>query len=148
MGESPGLFTIGYEDLRVEQFLNKLREHHIDTVVDVRLTASSRRPGFSKTALANELARTGIAYIHERDLGNPPSNRDAFRKGRLDEGRWIMRSRLENGSADSLRRLVERAKRERTAIMCVEATDARCHRQVIVEMVRETDPRLRTSSIW
>ncbi|MGD0876411.1 MAG: DUF488 domain-containing protein [Acidimicrobiales bacterium] len=148
MGDSPGLFTIGYEALRIDQFVNKLRESRIDTLVDVRLTASSRRPGFSKTALGSALAGAGIRYIHERDLGNPPTNRDAFRRGRLEEGRRLMRSRLENGSAEALQRLVERANHERTAIMCVEAADARCHRQVIVEMVREVDPRLRTASIW
>jgi len=31
-----GVYTIGYEDLRIDQFLNKLVEHRIDTVVDVR----------------------------------------------------------------------------------------------------------------
>ena len=148
MDESPGLFTIGYEDLRIDQFVNKLSENHINTVVDVRLTASSRRPGFSKTALTSALAAAGIGYVHERDLGNPPTNRDAFRQGRLEEGRGLMRSRLENGSAEALRRLVERANTERTAIMCVEVADARCHRQVIVEMVREADPQLRMASIW
>lgn len=148
MDESPGLFTIGYEDLRIDQFVNKLHENHIDTVVDVRLTASSRRPGFSKTALTKALAAAGIGYVHERDLGNPPSNRDPFRKGRLEEGRVLMRARLENGSADALRRLVERAALERVAVLCVEALDARCHRQVIVEKAREAEPGLKTVSIW
>lgn len=145
---SPGLFTIGYEDLRIDQFVNKLRENAIDTVVDVRLTASSRRPGFSKTALTNALAAAGIGYVHERDLGNPPANRDAFRKGDLEEGRVLMRARLENGSAEALGRLVERAGHERVAVLCVEAVDARCHRQVIVEMAREAKPGMKTVGIW
>lgn len=145
---SPGLFTIGYEDLRIDQFVNKLRENAIDTVVDVRLTASSRRPGFSKTALTNALAAAGIAYVHERDLGNPPANRDAFRKGHLEEGRVLMRARLENGSAEALGRLVERAGHERVALLCVEAVDTRCHRQVILEAAREAEPELKTTSIW
>jgi uncharacterized protein (DUF488 family) len=148
MDQSPGLFTIGYEDLRIDQFLNKLCENRINTVVDVRLTASSRRPGFSKTALTKALGKAGIGYVHERDLGNPPSNRDAFRKGRVEEGRVLMRARLENGSADALRRLVERAGRERVAVLCVEAFDARCHRQVIIEMAREAEPGLKSISIW
>jgi uncharacterized protein (DUF488 family) len=148
MDEAPGLFTIGYEDLRIDQFVNKLRENCINTVVDVRLTASSRRPGFSKTALTSALAAAGVGYVHERDLGNPPSNRDAFRKGRVEEGRVLMKARLENGSADALRRLIDRAGHERVAVLCVEAFDAACHRQVIVEMAREADAKLRTASIW
>jgi hypothetical protein len=30
----------------------------------------------------------------------------------------------------------------------VEVTDARCHRQVIVEMVREIEPELFTTNVW
>jgi uncharacterized protein (DUF488 family) len=148
MKRSGGVYTIGYEDLRIEQFINKMRENEIDTVVDVRLTPSSRRAGFSKSCLAKALAAVGIGYVHERDLGNPADNRDAFRKGPLEEGRQRMRVRLENGSGEALQRLVERAKGERVAVLCVEVSDARCHRQVIVEMAREIEPELFATSIW
>jgi uncharacterized protein (DUF488 family) len=148
MDRTEGIYTIGYEDLRLDQFLNKLRENRIDTVVDVRLTPSSRRAGFSKGVLAKALDAAGIAYIHERDLGNPPDNRAAFRRGPLEEGRCRMKARLENGSAPALQRLVERATQERVAVLCVEVADARCHRQVIVEMARELAPELFTTSIW
>jgi uncharacterized protein (DUF488 family) len=148
MERTEGIYTIGYEDLRLDQFLNKLRENRIDTVVDVRLTPSSRRAGFSKGVLAKALDAAGIAYIHERDLGNPPDNRAAFRRGPLEEGRCRMKARLENGSAPALQRLVERATQERVAVLCVEVADARCHRQVIVEMARELAPELFTTSIW
>jgi uncharacterized protein (DUF488 family) len=148
MKRADGVYTIGYEDLRIDQFINKMRENQIEAVVDVRLTPSSRRAGFSKTPLAKALAVAGIEYVHERDLGNPPENRDAFRKGPLEEGRQRMRVRLENGSGEALRRLVARAKRERVAVLCVEVADQRCHRQVIVEMAREIEPELFTTSIW
>ncbi len=148
MERTEGIYTIGYEDLRLDQFLNKLRENRIDTVVDVRLTPSSRRAGFSKGVLAKALDAADIGYIHERDLGNPPENRAAFRRGPLEEGRCRMKARLENGSAPALQRLVERATQERVAVLCVEMADARCHRQVIVEMAREIAPELFTTSIW
>ena len=148
MKRSDGIYTIGYEDLRIDQFINKLREHGIEAVVDVRLTPSSRRPGFSKVSLAKTLAAASIEYVHERDLGNPPDNRAAFRKGPLEDGRQRMRLRLENGSGEALQRLVKRARQERVAVLCVEVTDVRCHRQVIVEMAREIEPELFTTSIW
>lgn len=143
-----GIYTVGYEDLRIDQFLNKLVEHQIDSVVDVRLTPSSRRPGYSKGRLSAALSAAGITYAHEWELGNPADNRDAFRRGPLEEGRQRMRERLQNGSKDALTRLVERARRERVAVLCVEASDAKCHRQVIVEMAREIEPRLFTRCIW
>jgi uncharacterized protein (DUF488 family) len=143
-----GLYTIGYEDLRIDQLVNKLRENQIDTVVDVRLNASSRRPGFSKRALTSALSAAGIGYLHERDLGNPPETRDAFRNGPVEEGRRQMKQRLENGSSEALGRLVDRARRERVAVLCVEVADHRCHRQVIVEAAKEIEPGLFTTTIW
>jgi uncharacterized protein (DUF488 family) len=143
-----GVYTIGYEDLRIDQFLKKLVEHRIDTVVDVRLTPSSRRPGFSKGPLTAALAAAHIAYAHERDLGNPPDNREAFRKGPLEVGRSRMRKQLQNGAGEALQRLVKLAMTERVAVLCVEVEDARCHRQVILEMAREIKPGLFIASIW
>lgn len=111
MQRRAGIYTIGYEDLRIDQLVTKLRENEIETVVDVRLNASSRRPGFSKRGLTTALSAAGIGYLHERDLGNPPENRDAFRNGPVEEGRQHMKQRLENGSSEALGRLVDRAPR-------------------------------------
>ena len=142
------MYTIGYEDLRIDEFLNKLREYKIDTVVDVRLIPSSRRPGFSKGPLTAALEAADIAYTHERDLGNPSDNREAFRKGPLEVGRTRMRKQLQIGAGETLRRLVVRGMTERVAVLCVEIDDAKCHRQVIVEMAREIEPSLSVTSIW
>lgn len=148
MGSKCGVYTIGYEDLGIDQFIRKLREHKIETVVDVRLNAMSRRKGFSKSGLIEALKAVGIDYVHERDLGNPPENRDSFRNGALEDGRRTMRARLDNGSRGAIERLVDRARNERVALLCVETTDARCHRQVVVEVVLELEPNLYTTSIW
>lgn len=148
MGRRRGIYTVGYEDLSLRQFIAKMRENDIQTVVDVRLNASSRRPGFSKRALEQALTRVGIGYLHERDLGNPPENREAFRSGPIEEGRVRMRARLSNGSAESLERLIQRAKTERVAVLCVERFDANCHRHVITEMAKERDPNLYVTSVW
>ena len=148
MGRRFGVYTIGYEDLTIDQFVRKLREHEIKTVVDVRLNAISRRKGFSKSKLTEALNAVGIDYIHERDLGNPPENRESFRNGESEVGRRTMRARLDNGSRGAVERLVERAKNERVALLCVEATDDRCHRQVVVEVALEVESDLYTTSIW
>jgi uncharacterized protein (DUF488 family) len=143
-----GLYTVGYEDLRIEQFVAKLRELEIQTVIDVRLNASSRRPGYSRRALERVLSRVGIGYEHLRELGNPPENRAAFRNGSLEEGRRLMRARLANGGAESLQRLVRRGRNERVAVLCVERFDVSCHRQVIIEMAKELDPALYATAVW
>lgn len=145
---APGMFTVGYQQLSVEQLLRKLHENGIETVVDVRDVPFSRRPGFSKGALASALGKAGIAYVHERELGNPPENRERFRRGEIEEGRAVMLERLTSGSSVALERLMERARNERVAVLCLEALDRNCHRQLIVDEVRRRDPAIVVKSIW
>ena len=54
--------TVGYQGATVHSFLQALREAGIELLVDVRAVASSRRPGFAKSALAANLE---FVYRHE-----------------------------------------------------------------------------------
>ena len=42
------LFTLGYEGLRLEDWLARLRAHAVAAVCDVRRNPVSRKPGFSR----------------------------------------------------------------------------------------------------
>ncbi len=141
------IYSVGYEGLTLEQFLKRLGDNHVTTLVDVRMTAASRRPGFSKRRLESALAGVGIAYVHERELGNPPENRENFRTGDRELGRMRMRARLENGSGAALLRVVELSKNESIAVLCVERFAVSCHRQVVTEMACEIEPTLSTVEI-
>jgi uncharacterized protein (DUF488 family) len=136
------IYSIGYEGLEVEGLVDHLVSLKISLVIDVRLNAVSRRPGFSGKSLSAGLRESGIAYRHDPDLGNPPDNRDSFRHGDAKEGRQRMRELLDNGSRPALRRLVEDAGGARVAVLCVERDRLRCHRDVITEMVQEIDPTI------
>lgn len=65
------VFTLGYEQRNISQFLKLLREMRVDVLIDVRETAWSHKPGFSKGALAKAMKRAGIDYQHVRSVGNP-----------------------------------------------------------------------------
>src|SRR5258705_13848107 len=73
------VFTIGYEGMNIREFLLMLSEHHIEAVVDVRELPLSRKPGFSKTALAKSLNLAGLEYVHMVELGCPKLVRDRYR---------------------------------------------------------------------
>ncbi|WP_258081414.1 DUF488 domain-containing protein [Nocardia nova] len=60
------LFTVGYEGRRADELVMLLAEAGVATVVDVRLTPISRKPGLSKTKLSAALAEAGIRYVHLR----------------------------------------------------------------------------------
>jgi uncharacterized protein (DUF488 family) len=141
------IYSIGYEGLEVKGFIDRLAASKVSLVVDVRLNPLSRKRGFSKKSLSAELQNAGIDYRHEADLGNPPENRDSFRRGDGEEGRLHMRARLNNGSGPALQRLIEDARRSRVAVVCVERDRHKCHREVITEMVREIDPSIEIMQI-
>jgi uncharacterized protein (DUF488 family) len=144
----PGqIYSVGYEGLEVKALAERLAQARVSVLVDVRLNAVSRRPGFSRKALAAALADAGIDYLHERDLGNPQDNRDAFRRGEGTVGRRRMRAILSNGSGSALQRLVDLARQDRVAVMCVERDRLRCHRDVITEMVQEIEPTIEVVQI-
>jgi len=79
--------TIGYEKASIEDFISTLLASDIEILIDVRDRAQSRRPGFSKTALAAAVRRVGIDYIHLKALGDPKDGRDAARSGEIEKFR-------------------------------------------------------------
>ena len=96
----PTLFTIGYEGKTMDEFLAEISAAGVERVIDVRAVAASRRPGFSKTALANALRERGVDYLHLRPLGTPAAGREAARKGRTAEMRRINADQLETPEAE------------------------------------------------
>jgi uncharacterized protein (DUF488 family) len=132
------LFSVGYERRTPEELVELLHAHGITALVDVRLNPISRKPGFSKRQLETVLGGAGIAYVHERTLGNPPDNRQSFG----DSGRARMREIVATSGQAALERIVERARSERIAVMCLERDHRMCHRDVIVDMAAERDDAL------
>lgn len=128
------LFTIGYEGETQGAVIARLKDARVQTLVDVRAVAASRRPGFSKTILAESLKTEGIGYVHLRDLGTPKAGRDAARKGRIAEMRAIFEHHLAEPAAEvqfgALRVL---AAEQPVALLCFEADHAGCHRAVLAE---------------
>lgn len=127
--------TIGYEGTTVRQFLDALMEAQTALLVDVRAVASSRRPGFAKTALAANLAGAGIDYLHLRRLGTPAEGRAAARAGRHEEMRKIFLTHLTTqGAHEELAALTDLVRSgRRLALMCFEADPAHCHRSLVAD---------------
>jgi uncharacterized protein (DUF488 family) len=141
------IYSVGYEGFDVDALAGRLASSKVAVVIDVRLNPVSRKPGFSRKSLGAALERVGIAYEHAPDLGNPPDNRDSFRRGDGEQGRRRMREMLENGSKGAVERLVERARVDRIAVLCVERDRSRCHRLVITDLVQEIDPTIEVLEI-
>jgi uncharacterized protein (DUF488 family) len=130
------LSGVGYEGRTPAELAAELRDAGVDVVVDVRLNASSRRPGFSKRALAAALAAAGISYVHEPTLGNPAENRPGFRRpGTRQAARHRYRRSVERHGQAALDRVAVHAGDSHVALLCVERDAEACHRTVILDLL-------------
>ena len=139
----PTLWTIGYERLLPPELVAELEAAGIERVIDVRHRPQSRRPGMSKTRLAQLLGDHGIAYEHRRALGTPPDLRWLFRHNRVEEGRAGFREHIERTASAELDALAaELPHAPRTALLCLEADPGGCHRRVLAESLQSRADRL------
>lgn len=131
------VFTTGYEGLDIDAFMSLLAEHGIDTIVDVRELPLSRKPGFSKKALANVLNLSGREYVHMVELGCPKLVRDRYREDsnwkRYTEG--FMKYLKTQG--DAIVELSSLAEASNCALLCFEADSNFCHRSMVANAVKD-----------
>lgn len=142
----PDLWTIGYEKLLPGALVAELEAAGVQRVLDVRFRPQSRRPGMSKTRLGDLLGEHGIAYEHRRALGTPPDLRVLYRQGKIEEAGRAFAEHVEASSAADLDQLAAELAvpgAPRTALLCLEADPAECHRTVVAEAVRRRLPGLR-----
>jgi uncharacterized protein (DUF488 family) len=131
------VFTIGYEGLDIDDFMSLLAEHGVETVVDVRELPLSRKPGFSKKALASVLNLSGLEYVHMVDLGCPKTVRDRYREDgnwkRYTEG-FLKYLKTQDAAIAELSDLVNSSN---CALLCYEADFNFCHRSMVAKAVRD-----------
>ena len=132
----PTIWTIGYEQTTMSDFLAALQGAGVELVADVRAIAASRRPGFAKNALAANLAEAGIDYRHFRALGTPADGRAAARALNLPKLERIYAGQLELPEAMAAgAELAELARGRRVALLCYERDPACCHRTLLRKAV-------------
>ena len=127
------IWTIGYEQARLDDVIAALRGAGVELLADVRALPLSRRPGFSKTALAGALTEAGIAYRHLKPLGTPADGRTAARRGDHEELARIYAGQLELPEAmAAMAELRALAGEKRVGLLCYERDAAACHRSLLI----------------
>jgi uncharacterized protein (DUF488 family) len=144
----PRVWTIGYERLLPPELVAELEAAGVERVIDVRFRPQSRRPGMSKTRLGALLGDHGIAYEHRRALGTPADLRWLFHAGRVAEARAAFLAHVEDTAGGDLDALAgELARGPRTALLCLEADPAGCHRRVLTEALQARVPSLAVTDL-
>ena len=130
------IFTIGYENATMGDFLGALTSAGVERVIDVRAVPNSRRPGFSKTPLRNALAEAGIDYFHLRALGTPADGRAAARAGRHEDLERIYAGQLELPEAIAEgAQMLSLAEEKPSALLCYERDPQQCHRTLLLNSI-------------
>lgn len=128
--------TIGYQGKSISDFIQELVASGVDILVDVRTRAISRKPGFSKTRLRNELNAAGIEYHHIPELGMPS---ELMPMRNLKDNSEILgkyERQLLRHSA-SIKLLIDRASHRKACLLCFEADHQLCHRGVLANYLME-----------
>jgi uncharacterized protein (DUF488 family) len=146
MPARPTIWTVGYEALPPDALVAALEDAGIGRLLDVRFRPQSRRAGMSKTKLGLHLADHRIVYEHRRALGTPPDIRTDYKTGRIAAGHERFERYVEeeqHAALDELATELDDPATPPTALMCLEADPAVCHRRVLVQRLGDRLPGLR-----
>ncbi len=129
------LFTIGHSTRSLDELIEALQAHSIQTLVDIRSFPMSRRlPHFNRESLEKSLLEAGIQYVWMKELGgrrkkslehspNVALRNDSFR----NYADYMVTPEFERAIAD----LIKIGGQSRTAYMCAERVYFRCHRMLV-----------------
>ncbi|MEM1537116.1 MAG: DUF488 domain-containing protein [Candidatus Bathyarchaeia archaeon] len=117
--EKTTIWTIGHSNRSINTFLELLKEHKIQVLVDVRSFPTSKSEHFKRENMEKWLPENGIEYLWlGKELGG-------YRKGGYEKH---MRTKI---FREGVKNLLEIAAQKRTCIMCMEVNPKYCHRRFI-----------------
>lgn len=133
------LFTIGYEGISLEMYLQKLLRNNIKLLVDVRKNALSMKFGFSKTLLKRYCNSLGIEYMHIPEVGIHSDKRQALEtQADYDQLFQTYRETTLAETAKEQTQILELLKKyKRIALTCFEAESCQCHRTHLANAIKE-----------
>jgi uncharacterized protein (DUF488 family) len=131
------LFTIGYEGVSLEEYLNKLIINDVRVLCDVRKNSLSMKYGFSKSQLQKACKGVGIEYVHIPEVGIESNKRQELNTQADYDKLFVFYK------ANTLRNEIEKQKeilsllqsKKRVALTCFEANIYQCHRKHLAESI-------------
>ena len=139
MPSKTNLFTIGHSNHPQERFLALLAQHGVEALVDIRRFPGSRKhPHLHRDKLAAALQKSGVEYHWLEALGGRRHKQrdESPNLGLENRGfRNYADYMLTDGFREGVEKLLEVARRKRTAILCAEGLFWRCHRRLLSDFL-------------
>jgi uncharacterized protein (DUF488 family) len=125
------IFTVGHSHIPVARFIELLRLHCVDTLIDARSRPHSRfAPQFNRRALRTSLEQAGLVYHYLGDkLGGRPKDPQYHLPGGGTDYLRLAQAPLYR---EGLQELRQQAERSHVAVMCAEADFRKCHRYWLI----------------
>jgi uncharacterized protein (DUF488 family) len=142
------LTGIGVYGHTLESFLQELRNKKIATLVDVRAFRGLRGKQYrwaNSRALQDALRASSIKYLHLKELAPPRELRiiqhaDDASAGIRKSQRALLadtfRNRYRQYAQEVLTQELAAMIPNHAALLCVESSDAACHRSVLIDLMR------------
>jgi len=126
------IYTIGYGNRSIGEFIELLERYGIQYLVDIRSKPYSRyNPDYSKDALEQHLKRHQIRYIFMGDtLGGRPDDRSCYTDDDIVDYALLRQKDFYQRGINRLRIAWE--KELKLAIMCSEMKPQECHRGKLI----------------
>ena len=122
------VYTIGYAGLKIDRFLDILKENKISLLIDVRsLPKSKYFKDFNDNNLSKLLPKIGVKYENWRkEFGARQDNFEFYTNGILDYEKFAKSEQFQNGIEK-----VKEFQNENICLMCSEIDPLNCHRAVL-----------------
>jgi uncharacterized protein (DUF488 family) len=136
-GDKTVLFTIGYEGISLEEYLNRLLKNDVKILVDVRSNPLSMKYGFSKSQLQRYCENLGIRYVHFPEVGIQSEQRQELNtQADYDKLFAIYRQSYLTKTTVLQEKILNLLKEnKRIALTCFEANINQCHRKHLAEAI-------------
>jgi uncharacterized protein (DUF488 family) len=135
----PAVLTIGHSNHPLDCFLALLARHKVEALVDIRRFPGSRKhPHFNRDDLAAALQKSGVEYHWLEALGGRRNKQrdESPNRGLENEGFRNYADYMQtNQFREGVEKLLEVARRKRTAIMCAEGLFWQCHRRLVSDFL-------------
>ena len=144
--DSHELYTIGYQEKEMPDFIEILKNNGIKRLVDIRNHTGSRyKLDFSKKNLTVTLSEEGISYTSLSFLGVPKPIRDSYRKGEISNIEFDKYYRDYISNINKVKYVREIKDPSKTVLMCYEKyavsqeeQKINCHRSILANILKET----------
>jgi uncharacterized protein (DUF488 family) len=124
------IYTIGHSNITQESFIEILKSHKLQLIVDVRSTPYSKYvPHFNRENINKSLKENNIRYIFLGSyIGGKPKDEEYYKDGKVDYDLIAKTEHYKEG----INKIMTLNRDENIVLMCSEEDPKSCHRHNLI----------------